>query len=82
MSKNVLVAGVFALATLLSTTMAQAAEPKVGPSGCFEGRMTCEAWCKKYRERANQASCQRTHDQSCMKKYGSLKVCVNDRPPA
>jgi hypothetical protein len=54
-----------------------------GPSVCVGGgppkMITCGAWCDKYKHGSTQ--CKYTHPQGCMKKYGSLKAPVRDRPP-
>jgi hypothetical protein len=53
----------------ISTQAAKAAE-------CKPGRISCEAWCKKYREPQNQESCLRINARSCIKLFGSVDVCV------
>jgi hypothetical protein len=50
----------------------------VQAADCKPGRISCEDWCKKYREAQNQASCLRVNQRSCIKLYGGLDVCVPD----
>jgi hypothetical protein len=54
-------------------------EHRVGKNGCYEGRITCEAWCKKWR--GGSASCLKSSPGSCMKRYGSMTACVGAGPP-
>ena len=48
---------------------------------CIAGMITCQDWCARYRSSADQQQCLTIHPESCMKKYGGLLACVEDRPP-
>lgn len=55
---------------------------KPAPGKCSEqpGWITCQEWCTKNRVSTEaRESCLHAHQESCMKKYGSLATCVRDQ---
>jgi hypothetical protein len=56
------------------------AQPPPAAGGCPGGKITCAAWCDKYRE--NAQACKYTSPESCVHRHGSVSRCVDDISPS
>jgi hypothetical protein len=75
---------VVVVAALSASSLVVTVDRVAAAAACPAGYIRCSEWCQKYRPHlapSNFYSCYRGATTNCVKTYGGLSACINDRPP-